>query len=203
MPLMGTFRRGLVIAGVTAAALAAGPAAAQAACPVPNEQTKVFANWWGWDQNLYYLAPGGSFEDWTMWGWELHNGATTVTGGDEQRFSNPAKALQLKPGQKAVSPPFCVDETQPHFRFAAKADGPGELKARVQYLKDWQWVEADALSLGDFWHRTWVPSGNAILAPNLAIPVGGDRLARLVFESPTAGTTWRVDSVFVDPYRRR
>ena len=72
------------------------------------------------------VAPGGGFESGTA-GWSLTGGAKIVNGNEsfgwfQGSALNGSKSLALPVGATATSPAFCVDETNPHFRFMAKAD---------------------------------------------------------------------------------
>lgn len=107
----------------TTPAVAALPAttstAASAAC-VALPTTKAFSKVDG-DQSDYSVAPGGGFEVGTA-GWTLSTGAKIVTGNERLGISGGSRSLQLPLGTTATSPEFCVDETNPHFRFAYKVD---------------------------------------------------------------------------------
>lgn len=69
----------------------------------------------------YSLAPNGGFEGGTG-GWTLANGAKIVSGNETLGASTGSRALQLPLSASATSPAFCVDETNPHFRFVYKVD---------------------------------------------------------------------------------
>ena len=95
--------------------------AAEGAC-VPLPTTKAFASVDG-DPSDYSPAPGGDFEPgsaaWTM------GGAARVQLGNERLGVQPGiRSLRLPLGSSATSPEFCVDETNPHFRFVYKSDFP-------------------------------------------------------------------------------
>ncbi|MDO9355995.1 MAG: hypothetical protein Q7T55_20015, partial [Solirubrobacteraceae bacterium] len=99
---------------VTSASTPAG-----AACtPLPT--TKAFQRVDG-DTADYSIAPGGNFESGTS-GWTLSNGAKIVSGNETLGVSSGSKALQIPLAGSATSPAFCVDESNPHFRFAYKVD---------------------------------------------------------------------------------
>lgn len=96
-----------------------------AAVPAPSgcvelATTKAFQGVDG-DPSDYSPAPGGDFESGTA-GWTLTNGAKIVAGNETLGVAQGSKALQMPLGSTATSPPFCVDESHPHFRFAYKVD---------------------------------------------------------------------------------
>jgi hypothetical protein len=92
---------------------------AGAACtPLPT--TQAFSKVDG-DAADYSLAPGGNFENGTG-GWTLSAGAKIVTGNETLGVSSGTHALQLPLSTSATSPAFCVDESNPSFRFTYKVD---------------------------------------------------------------------------------
>jgi hypothetical protein len=109
----------------TSTAVPAGAACTQ----LPT--TKAFQKVDG-DTADYSLAPGGNFESGTA-GWTLSNGAKVVTGNETLGVSSGSKALQLPLGGSATSPAFCVDESNPHFRFAYKVDN-ASLSGFIAYV---------------------------------------------------------------------
>ena len=99
---------------VTSSAVPAG-----AACtPLPT--TKAFQNVDG-DAADYSPAPNGTFENGTG-GWTLTGGAKVANANETLGISPGTKALQMPLMSTATSPNFCVDESNPHFRFAFKVD---------------------------------------------------------------------------------
>ncbi len=95
------------------------------AVPAPSNckalpTTKAFQGVDG-DASDYSLAPGGDFESGTA-GWTLASGARIVNGNETLGVSSGSKALQMPLGSTATSPEFCVDQSNPHFRFAFKVD---------------------------------------------------------------------------------
>ncbi|MDQ8046139.1 MAG: hypothetical protein AAGC46_15235 [Solirubrobacteraceae bacterium] len=109
----------------TSAAVPAG-----AACtPVPT--TKAFAKVDG-DPADYSLAPGGDFESGAA-GWTLSSGAKVVAGNETLGVASGSHALQLPLGASATSPAFCVDESNPNFRFTYKVDN-ASLSGFIAYV---------------------------------------------------------------------
>ncbi|MEN0014764.1 MAG: hypothetical protein AAGC46_15450 [Solirubrobacteraceae bacterium] len=82
--------------------------------------TKAFQKVDG-DTADYSLAPGGNFENGAA-GWTLSSGAKIVLGNETLGVSSGSHALQLPLSASATSPAFCVDESNPNFRFTYKVD---------------------------------------------------------------------------------
>jgi hypothetical protein len=106
------------------------PAAAPASCTaLPT--TKAFSKVDG-DASDYSVAPGGGFEPGTA-GWTLAGGARVVTGNETLGVTAGKKSLQMPLNSTATSPQFCIDQTNPHFRFAYKVDNAA-LSGFISYV---------------------------------------------------------------------
>ncbi|MDO9355532.1 MAG: hypothetical protein Q7T55_17655 [Solirubrobacteraceae bacterium] len=198
---------------VTAPVATPAPAAATTGCtPLPTKQ--AFSKWG--DTAEYYPAPGGSFETGTTTGWKLTTGAKIVSGNETLGVTSGSKALQLPVGATATSPEFCVDETQPSFRFASKVSSlDGGYAAIVLYrdtegkIKQAQFTSS---ALGTYYNKAtdWNPSAVSPLATKIPLLSGGGKMAtvQLMFVGTTkaygifVGAKATIDSVMVDPYRR-
>lgn len=218
MPLrkQGTFKGLMAVAGLGLGALAVpGIAAAQttaaASCPTQPVTTKAFAKIG--DNADYSLAPNGSFETGTT-GWTLSN-AKVVSGNETLGILPGAKSLALGGGiisgaTKITSPEFCVDQSHPYFRFLLKANGPvGIMSIAVQYtdaagLQKTQTVQSNVAS--NILPGKWKASDLNPLSLNIPLVNDGGQTAkvRLVFSSPMSmlGSSYNIDNVLVDPYRR-
>jgi hypothetical protein len=86
--------------------------------PLPT--TKSFQKVDG-DTADYSLAPNGNFESGTT-GWTLAGGAKVVSLNETLGVAPGKKAVQIPLSGSITSPAFCVDETNPHFRFTYKVD---------------------------------------------------------------------------------
>ncbi len=106
----------------TTAAAGTEAAATNGAC-VALPTTKAFQKVDG-DSADYSLAPGGNFESGTA-GWTLSGSAAIAAGNDSLGITSGSKSLRMPIGATATSPAFCIDETNPHFRFAYKVDNVG------------------------------------------------------------------------------
>lgn len=188
------------------------PAPAAAGCtPLPT--TKAFSKFG--DTADYYPAPGGSFESGQA-AWKLTTGAKIVSGNETLGVVGGSKSLQLPPGGTATSPEFCVDETQPSFRFASKVsslDGG--------YIAVVLWRDAagkitqsqfTASGLGTYYNKAtdWNPSAISPLATKIPLLSSSGKTAtvQLMFVGTMkaygifVGAKATIDSVMVDPYRR-
>lgn len=188
------------------------------ACP-ESDVSKAFAKFG--DDADYALAPGGDFEVGS--GWKLSGGAKVVSGNESLGVSPGSRSLKLPLGAVAVSPEFCVDETNPHFRFASKPDNAiAGYEAIVLYkntdgqVKQAQFTSSASQSWGS---GKWAPSSASPLATKIPLLAGGKTATvQIMFVSTgnkiavgiglwgrfAAGSigTVSIDSVMVDPYRR-
>ena len=166
------------------------------------------------DAANYYVAPGGSFELNTP-KWTLGNGARITSGNENLGIQAGSKALELPLGGVATSPQFCVDETNPTFRFTSKLSSlDGGYAAIVIYrdsagtVTDRQFTSSrDGSSYNGA--TSWNPSASNPLATNIPLVTGGATASvQLKFIGTTTsygrwvGSKAYIDSVMVDPSRR-
>jgi hypothetical protein len=178
-------------------ALAAYSSLAQAACSYPDA-AQVFSPWK--DKAYYQLAPEGSLEAGAS-GWTLEGGATLVTDEDH-RFPEgemEETAVSLPFGASATSPPVCVDETTPSFRFMARniGDHGAKLRVTITYENTRKVTKAknsDVHSDEDEWEPT----------QPLKLETGdeGERVARITFTGKDPKSDYLVDDGYVDPFAR-
>jgi hypothetical protein len=76
------------------------------------------------DENVYTLAPGGSFDDEAAEGWELRGGAQLIDATRPDGSTGPV--LDLPSKSVAVSPPVCVTLRYPTARAWASSPVGGE-----------------------------------------------------------------------------
>lgn len=167
------------------------------------------------DGASYFLAPGGSFESGTTTGWSLSGGAKIVSGNENLGVTSGSKALDLPVGATATSPAFCVDDSLPSFRFAAKLSSlDGGYAALVLYrdaagkLTNAQFVSS---ADGTFWNgaTSWNPSAISplatkipLLSQNATATVQLKFIGTMKAYGIFVGAKATIDSVMVDPYRR-
>jgi hypothetical protein len=167
------------------------PGAAMAAECAVQPTSKAFAEFG--DQNDYYLAPGGAFETLT---WASVGYVDLSLDNDPFELAPGIRSAKLN-ANEAVSASFCVDRTMPHLRFVAKGSY-GQLEATVRTTTNGV-TNTSTTTLSDADHDdVWAPSANVGLHTG-GIPAGDRGTTTLTLRSTGL---WRVDNVFVDPYRR-
>lgn len=191
------------------AACFAAPAAAQAACD-PTPTTKAFQAFG--DSSDYFLADNGGFESGSA-GWQLTN--ASVVSGNESYFlggNKDARSLSIAPGGRAVSSPICVDTTRTGYRFfaqQAKSPVTPNLKVSIRWVGPdgvTRYVRVDTLAGVNYssWapSRFWAPELAAQLFRRLGLAPEATATVRLVFEvDNVAGPAWRIDDLYIDPFR--
>jgi hypothetical protein len=85
-------------------------------CDTTASLSQPFAGWG--DQNYYDLAPGGDFES-GLAGWSASGGAELTAGSEPYAVTGSlgSYAMYLPSGASVQSPYFCVDPSDPTFRF--------------------------------------------------------------------------------------
>lgn len=226
MPLrkQGTLIKGIAASATAAAVFAVAPAVASAAC-VQSPTTKAFSK--VGDTADYSLAPGGSFESGTT-GWTLSGGAKVISGNETLGFLKGSivpgsKSLALPVGAVAISPEFCVDETNPYFRFMAKPDSSmsgyravviyrnaaGDItNAQFTSSADIKWADGawSASAISPLATKIPLTADNPTASVQLMFVSTGNQVAVGInfwgkFTGGDVGQTV-IDSVMVDPYRR-
>jgi hypothetical protein len=160
------------------------------------------------DARDYVLAPGGSFEDPSLTGWSLELGAGLGEGNEpfNLRGAEDGQSLVLPPGASATSPTMCVDLNWPTMRFVAFQEGEkdAELDVEVVYPevegKGAKWHKTTSLKAkrSDNWHAT----KDIKVHPDRGGKDPGARKVALRFTNDSDRGTWRIDNVYVDPFRR-
>jgi len=157
------------------------------------------------DDDLYFVAPGGDFEDGTE-GWQLEGGAAIGFGSNAfSPLGSGERSLQLPAGGAATSPAFCVDERYPHFRVSVGQLGSRKAKIRVSVV--YPGLEKNVRKEADIdaeEKHDWKLSKRLSIKPDHGRKVGGWRLVALRFELIKAedGADARIDDVLVDPRLR-
>lgn len=188
------------------------PAPTTGGCtPMPTRQ--AFAKYG--DTAEYFLAPGGSFESGTTSGWTLTYGAKFVSGNENLGVTSGSRALQLAPGATATSPAFCVDDSLPSFRFAAKVSSLDGGYAAIVIYRDAAGsitkTQFTSSADGTYWNgaSAWNPSAISPLASKIPLTDANDTASvQLMFVGTMkaygvfVASNALIDSVMVDPYRR-
>jgi hypothetical protein len=186
-------------AALGVAALLAGTAQAAVSCP-PQTLDRPFLPWL--DPASYVLLDNGSLED--AGGWTLAGGATLAAGNEPWRVhgAGDASALSLPSGSSATSPPLCTTLFHPTLRFFAANGGSPLSLLKVEAIATVAGVRLTlpvaVLPAGSAWQPTApLPFLDFLLAP-LTGPV------QFRFTPVGLGPGgWRVDDVYVDPFKNR
>jgi hypothetical protein len=178
---------------------AASTAAEALPCPVALS-APLFATWG--DENLYTPFDGSTFESGAQrWSW---NGGAAIIGGDDDQLLSTAgtHAMQIPGGGSATSGPICVDSTMPSMRFfIRRVSGTGGLTI-TGALADSKGNKDSAVLATVTGTTIWAPSNPVVFPTYLATLVGSGSLNAQFSFTADKGTTFRIDDVLMDPYRR-
>ena len=209
---------GLTGALVTAALAFAGFPAVAAADDCPDTPTTQIFSSYG-DLLDYSLVPGGDF-DFSTTGWTFHSAKPDLTDALKPSiapflpFVKSPKSLKIDKQDTAASPPVCVSVRHPSFRFFAfkKGGGTGNLDVSLDYTtSDGNQGTVPVGDLDSESYRTWSLGPSLPLWEALPLQDGEIAQVRLVFSygfnpdgtpQPGLKNLWRIDEVYVDPYRR-
>jgi hypothetical protein len=193
-------------AAFAAAALSTAPASAHAVAPAAAgcpaaPISHPFAAWQ--DVADYVFAPDGGMEAGGA-GWQLRGGARAVEGNEPFRVRGATDhvALDLPAGSSATTAPMCIGLEHKTMRFFGSGTTTGELTVEALY------TERDgrprAVTLGTVHGRgTWAPTDSLPMKVNERAPDFGNALMVSLRFTPHTSRGWRIDDVFVDPYRVR
>ena len=191
----------VLLALVTALAGVAHASSASAGVVACDGQTFVqpFLPWL--DPGRYVLMGNGALESTS--GWTLTNGAKLVSGNEPWKVnaSTDSHSLSLPSGSSATTPSLCVTLLHPDLRFFVANSG-----SVLSTLK----VEAITTVLGV---RLTTPIGlltaGGSWQPTLPLPylqnllVGTQGTVQFRFTPVGLGSGWRIDDVYVDPFKAR
>jgi hypothetical protein len=188
---------GLTAVLVVSATAATSSATAGLAC---SGQTYVqpFQPWL--DPANYVSVQNGALE--SSSGWTLANGAKLVTGNEPWKVnkSTDSRSLYLPSGSSATSPALCVTLLHPTLRFFATNSGSATAVLRVDVLTDLLGVPT-TVTIGVLAAGSWQPTVPLAFLTNLTSAVSGS--VRFRFTPVGAGSGFRIDDVYVDPYKQR
>jgi hypothetical protein len=149
----------------------------------------------------YVLMPNGRLE--SSAGWKLSGGAALVSGNESWRVAGAADrlSLSLPSGSSATSPPLCMTLLHPDLRLFVTNRG-----SLLSTLK----VEAITTALGG---TVTTPVGllaaGSSWQPTLPLPfltnLTSATAATISFRFTPVGAAsgWRIDDVYVDPFKDR
>ena len=159
------------------------------------------------DLRDYVLAPGGSFEDKDLDGWQVERAKAAGDGSplELSEADDNQHSLTIPAGGSATSPAMCVDLHYPTLRLMTKAkQGQGQLQLEVVYPDSDNHVFHTAASLTADGATDWQASPDMPVLPERGGTAPGMRRVALRFTSiattQDAGD-WRIDDLYVDPKR--
>lgn len=202
--------RTMLAVAVAAVALLLTSAPAQAQILVPpagrcadDGAARVFSRWL--DPAHYVLVGDGGFEHGAT-GWTRSAGATIVDGNEPWHVRSPddRHALRLGRGARATSPPVCVGLGRPTIRFFARNAGSRLGLLTVQVVVKTSLGPTVALPIGVTANlsRSWSPTLPMPVLVNLLTLLDGSTDVRLRFTAIGLASSWEIDDVYVDPYRK-
>jgi hypothetical protein len=210
---MGTRRLLLAVATalVTLMAVSASPASAGGTdgslLGCGHEATHPFLRWL--DPLPYTLLPGGDFESGAA-GWKLTGGARVVSGNEtyDVTSASDSHSLQLPAGSSATSPPMCMGLVLPVVRyFSMGGNALSYLRVEAVYTDPAGRQRSIDLLPGGLPTRSWTPSLPALQLMGLLNVLTLDGLTsdialRFTPKGLLFGSgTWRIDDVYVDPWK--
>jgi hypothetical protein len=157
------------------------------------------------DSANYVLAPEGGFERRAR-GWTL-TGRTRLMTDNESYYANrrsDIRSLQLLAGSSATSPAMCVGLENPTVRLFARNRRAASSVLRVEVLFEDVLGNVQSLNIGlltasSRWAAT-IPM--PIVANLLPVLPDGNSAVAFRFSPQDSSGDWRIDDVYVDPYRR-
>jgi len=158
----------------------------------------VFAAWG--DTAQYSLVPGGDVEA-KKHGWKLSGSASVVAS--KSLLGSGRRAIGLGPGGQATTQSFCVTLDSPTTRFVVDAPADPTATLRVDVVSPCS-TGSCSMPIG------WVYGGDPGLRPvspmllfaNLTALLSPDGLATAQLRFTAERGSWKVDDVYVDPFRR-
>jgi hypothetical protein len=163
------------------------------------------------DSGSYTFAPNGGFENGKT-GWAL-TGAASVVNGNESYFvhgTGDSKSLSLPAGASATSPAICFGTLYPWSRLFVNGPSGGSLKVDLLYVDDGGTGRSATLA-------TLTGAGNWQLSSKLVAPSflvslfsklgytapSGERFSAVAYRFTASGGTWKIDDLYVDPFKFR
>ena len=206
MNLCGSFWR-LPLLGLLALALVAGastPArASTTGCPAYSS-AQYFLPWL--DLANYTLSPNGGLENGST-SWSLSGGAKVVSGSESfhVRSATDSHSLALPFGSSATTGTTCVQTLDATMRLFVMNSGSllSTLKVEVLYRDTLGIRRAQTIALLPGTSR-WAPSPPTLTLANLLYPpLLTDGHVDVAFRFTPLGAlgNWRIDDVFVDPFK--
>jgi hypothetical protein len=175
----------------------AGPLVASASDCASQSLSQTFLRWG--DVASYTLDPGGDFEQGSNWA--LTGDAGVVPGNEPFRVGSASdgNSLSVPAGSSATSPSLCVGIEHPDMRFFAAGSSP-TARLAVEVLFEDSSGHIQSAPIGAISGGAWAPTAPLPLVVNLLPLMPGGRTA-VAFRFSATGGSFRIDDVYVDPYR--
>jgi hypothetical protein len=187
---------GAALGGVATAQ--AATAARSAALGCPNQTvSRPFLRWL--DPANYVLLQNGSLEKTS--GWSLSGGARLIAGNESFSVNSTRdrKSLSLPAGSSATSPPMCITPLHPTLRFFVVNGGDPTSVLQVDAVVKLVGLRL-SLPVGLVLAGSdWQPTLPLPFLTNLLAPVSSTVSFRFTPLGSSGG--WRVDDVYLDPYK--
>lgn len=193
----------LAATAIVAAPAGAAPPPVAPGKPCPSVPTVAPFQAWQ-DAADYVLAPDGGAEAGGT-GWTLQGGASVVEGNEPFAVGGAAdhRSIELPAGSSATTAAMCIGAAERTLRFFL--DGPvgGRLSVQAVYSAGAGGREAAVPLATAGGSGAWAVSDIiAMRVDELAAQSGGSLQVALRF-TPRGPGGWRIDDVYVDPYRMR
>jgi hypothetical protein len=181
----------------------------KAAC---SSEEKLVTPFLPWNDSMQYtFAPNGGFEGGAT-GWML-TGSASVVSGNESFFLHSKKdkrSLSLPAGSTATTPALCLGALYPFARLVANGPSSGSLKVDLLYV-DYYGAVKTAPVFQFSGSGSWAPSpqlatGSFILAPFSSLgwtDGAGERYSAVALRFTAVSGSWKLDDLYVDPFKSR
>ena len=176
-----------------------------AAAVCGEETSSQFFAPWG-DAAEYVPAPQGNVED--VSGWDLDKDITLAENGPGM---NGSQSLLLGDNDEAVSPVMCISTAHPTIRFFAANTGSPDSILEIEVI--YEDVDGKTKKL-----KVAKLRGSSQWQPSLVVPIHVNKLAAASEDGLTAvalkfkakdvkskaeGRGWKIDDLYVDPFKLR
>jgi len=170
-----------------------------------DDASQPFLRWL--DPLPYTLAPDGGFENGAA-GWSLSRGARVVAGNEPYYLSGAgSRSLYLPAGSSATSPRMCVGLVLPIVRFVSSGGGLlTYLQVEAVYTDAGGRERSLVLLPGALPSRNWQPTLPMLQLAGLlnTLTLNGattEMSFRFTPRGLFGGGNWRIDDIYVDPWK--
>ncbi len=196
--------RAVLVAAVAALFVAPPAQAGPLVAAAPDCDSRIletpFVPWA--DVANYVLVPNGILESGRNW--TLTGGAAIVRGNETYYVHglDETRSLALPRGSSATTAPVCVGLEYPTLRFFARNDGSALSTLDVEVRFEDAAGKVRSLLIATLLGRPgWQPTPPLPVVANLLPLLPGERTAVEFRFRPSGQGDWRIDDVYVDPWR--